>query len=233
MNIETHDPQFLNAEKIDAFHRLYCSHFSQINLDDFTADLMGKDVILHFYENGTLIGFTSFKFISIQIEQQDVDFVYSGDTIIDPDFWHSNAIAPAWIQSVLEHHKSTNPLYWLLICSGIRTYRLLTSFWKSYTPKLDHTDQQLSHFANIAAQQIYGDAHQNGIVRLRNPQVLQNHLSEIPEHYSENKHTQYFLELNPGHTEGDELVCCCRITEENMTRSGLRMHSIGKSLLCN
>ncbi len=52
---------------------------------------------------------------------------YSGDTVIDPANWSAGSVAAAWFRVVSELRSKhpDEPLYWLLISSGYRTYRYL------------------------------------------------------------------------------------------------------------
>lgn len=61
--------------------------------------------------------------------------VYSGDTIIRPAYWGTPELPRSWIKTVLEKSADMpQPLYWLLISSGYKTYRFLTVFYKEFYP---------------------------------------------------------------------------------------------------
>ncbi len=63
----------------------------------------------------------------------------------------------------------------------------------------------------------------SGIVRLDDPQRLRTGIASMPCQRLADPHLSFFCERNPGHAEGDELVCCTRFDTENMTLAGLRM----------
>jgi hypothetical protein len=38
---------------------------------------------------------------------------------------------------------------------------------------------------------------------------------------------EFFIKMNPGHSQGDELACLVPISPSNLTRAGLRMLTAG------
>jgi hypothetical protein len=59
--------------------------------------------------------------------------VYSGVTIIRSEYWGTPQLPSTWIKTVLEKSaEMVQPLYWLLISSGYKTYRFLTVFYKEF-----------------------------------------------------------------------------------------------------
>jgi hypothetical protein len=68
-----------------------------------------------------------------------VSVVCSGDTIVDPSAWNSAALPREWIggREPPTRDLRNGPYYWLLITSGFRTYRLLSTFWRTFYPRYD------------------------------------------------------------------------------------------------
>ena len=69
-----------------------------------------------------------------------------------------------------------------------------------------------------------------GIVRRKRPQVLRAELRGIPERRMRDRHVAFFAETNPGHEQGDELVCLTELEEENLTPAGQRMWEAGERM---
>ena len=63
----------------------------------------------------------------------------------------------------------------------------------------------------------------SGVVRFAAPQVLRDRLLVVPEGRSADPHVRFFLERNPGHSAGDELVSVASLEESNLTLAGRRM----------
>ena len=60
-------------------------------------------------------------------------------------------------------------------------------------------------------------------MRFARPQRLRGPLGEIPASRRRNADVAFFIDRNPGHAQGDELVCLTKISETNLTPAGRRM----------
>jgi hypothetical protein len=116
--------------------------------------------------------------------------------------------------------------FWLLLSSGFRTYRFLSVFWRSFFPRHDcATPADVKQLLDELARGRFGDQYDReaGLVRFRHPQRLRDGLKEIPTGRERDPHTEFFLTLNSGYTDGDELVCLAEVCPENLTAAGRRM----------
>lgn len=213
-----------------AMFQLLNTHFAGVRIDVFNADLSQKNwiILLSDPETGELKGFSTLLMYQTEFNGEPISVVYSGDTIMDPSAWNSSALSRAWIESVntLREIYPFGKLYWLLISSGYRTYRFLPVFWKEFYPRYDQpTPSDTATLMQHLAQQQFGQHYNphSGIVRFSHPHQLKGELSGIPSERLSDPHIQFFNQLNPGHVNGDELVCLTEICEENLTRAGRRM----------
>lgn len=205
-------------------------HFANVSPAQFAADLAEKQwVILLHDAAGELVGFTSLRLETLDAPAGPCHLLSSGDTIIDPRAWGSTALMRAWLEGVLalrELAGRDRPLYWLLLVSGYRTYRFLPLFWRDFLPRhdADATPAARQRLATLARHR-YGAAFDSatGIVRFARPQRLRDHLAGIPSERLADPHVAFFARRNPGHAEGDELVCLTELDEHNLTRAGRRI----------
>ncbi|ANV87195.1 hypothetical protein AWQ22_06810 [Picosynechococcus sp. PCC 7117] len=213
---------------------LHETHFPGRRWDDFIEDLSQKDwaILLYSIETKELKGFSTILFYETKFQNELVKIVYSGDTITDPSMWSSPILSQAWIKAVKSiHGLSSQKLYWLLISSGYRTYRLLCTFFRDFYPRYDiKTPEHFEIFMKELADHQFGDLYDSdhGVVRFPNPQILSPELKIIPENRRKNPHISFFEKSNPGHSDGDELVCLTDLSETNMTKAGLRMVATGE-----
>ena len=214
----------------EAMYSLLNSHFEGVRQDLFQKDLAEKNwVILIKDENSAQIkGFSTLALYPTQFEGEGIAVVYSGDTIIAPEAWSSSALPRTWIVSVnqLRQQYSQRTMYWLLICSGYRTYRFLPTFWKEFYPRYDiSTPVRIEKLRQFLARRQFGNYYnqKTGIICFPHPQVLRKGLRGIPQERLKNPHIRFFREQNPGYEQGDELVCLTEISEENLTLAGRRM----------
>ena len=216
------------GDRAGMFHLLQ-QHFSGVRIDIFQADLVEKNwALLLRDETGSLKGFSTILFYSTQFGGKPIRVVYSGDTIMDPSAGSSVALAKSWINAItsLKALYSGGKLYWFLISSGYRTYRFMPTFWQAFYPSYTGpTPSTMQQLMDALATERFGDRYDlhSGVVRLEHPQQLRDQLAGIPEERLIDPHIRFFDERNPGHVNGDELVCLTEICEDNLTRAGRRM----------
>ena len=216
------------GDRAGMFHLLQ-QHFSGVRIDIFQADLVEKNwALLLRDEAGSLKGFSTILFYRTQFNSKPISVVYSGDTIMDPSAWSSMALAKSWINAIttLKALYSAEKLFWFLISSGYRTYRFMPTFWKEFYPRYTKpTPSTIQQLMDNLATERFGDRYDSysGVVRLDHPQRLREQLAGIPEERLTDPHIRFFDEINPGHVNGDELVCLTEICEDNLTRAGRRM----------
>ncbi len=226
------DATLLTINDLDAAERgemrsLMDRHFLGITPASFDADLANKTHALLLRRGNVLVGFSTLA----HYHALGDSVVCSGDTIVDPSAWSSPDLPRQWIKAV----RSLEPggtIRWLLLCGGFRTYRLLSTFWRTFVPHHAGDDPSLLQARTTHAADRYGERFDaaTGIVKLRHPTPLRPHLSGVPQERLTNPHVRHFARLNPGHECGDELACFCDLTDDNLTAAGRRMvHGSGRS----
>ena len=218
-------------------YRLLENYFEGVTWNAFQSDLERKNwaLLLKDETSNLLKGFSTLLLCQTVFSGKQISVVYSGDTIVDPSAWFSAMLPRTWIAAVnlLHQRHAENRLYWLLLCSGFRTYRFLPTFWKEFYPRYDATTPtDHAELITRLAKEYYGDYYQEatGIVCFKHPQVLRNGLIEIPTGRQTNPHVQFFEANNPGYRQGDEFVCLTEIGFHNLTRAGQRMWQAGSPL---
>jgi hypothetical protein len=209
---------------------LLSRYFDGVDAAQFERDLSEKDWVLQLRRDGRLVGFSTILSTQAQFEGETATVIYSGDTIVAPEAWGTPALARAWIAKVnaIRAESTAQRCYWLLLTSGFRTYRFLPVFWREFHPRRGtETPQRARMLMRSLAAARYGEAYneETGIVRFPRPQRLSGAMAAIPDARRGDPDVAFFLERNPGHGLGDELVCLTEITEGNLTPAGWRMVS--------
>jgi hypothetical protein len=218
----------LTAPQKQEMFRLLGQHFEGISPQQFARDLAEKNLALLLYRGDLLVGFTTQLAYTTIFDGQPVNVIYSGDTIVSPEAWGTMTLPRAWVAGVTALRATLPPgrCFWLLLTSGFRTYRFLPVFWREFFPRFDRaTPLEIDRLLVQLATERFGaefDA-QAGVVRFAHPQRLRPGLQEIPPGRESDPHTTFFLGRNPGHVNGDELVCLTEVCPENLTRAGRRM----------
>lgn len=226
-NNERLSARFVSCEKLDAqtaqtMYQLYASNYSDVSEHLFQRDLEQKtNVLLLSNADGKLCGFTTLETYSSNVTGRPVRVLYSGDTIVDPSYWGSPALALEWIRFAgITARRDATPLYWLLIVKGHRTYRFLPAFAKHYIPHHENPEQPddralLSALAREKFHEHFDSA--SGVVRFPTPQGrLIETLADVPGKHRKLASVAHFLKLNPGYRHGEELVCLCRLAPDNL-----------------
>jgi hypothetical protein len=230
MNSKLISTKDLSSLDVEQMFSLLNNHFKGVKRDVFNNDLDSKNWVILIKDEQTLElkGFSTLLMYDTWFENENISIVFSGDTIVDPSAWSSSALSTGWISSInkLRNEYSKGKLYWLLISGGYRTYRFLPLFWKEFYPCYDNpTPERILQLMQDLSIKRFGENYniKTGVVRFPHPHILRDGLHGIPTQRLRDRHIQFFQTLNPGHLNGDELVCFTEICEENLTRAGRRM----------
>jgi hypothetical protein len=218
----------LTAVQKREMFQLLTQHFAGVTPDQFARDLAEKNLALLLRCDETLAGFSTMLSHTTTFEGNNVNVIYSGDTIVTPEAWGTTALPRAWVAGVdaLRTSMPPGPCYWLLLTSGFRTYRFLPVFWREFFPRFDcETPAKTLRLLKQLARDRFGrqfDA-ERGIVRFEHPQKLKGDLNHVSVGRENDPHVAFFLSNNPGCIAGDELVCLTQLCPENLTAAGRRM----------
>jgi len=218
----------LTSAQTDEMFQLLALHFDGVTRAQFTCDLAEKNWIVLIRRDTRLVGFSTLLVYESAFDDEPVSIVYSGDTIVASEAWGSTALARGWITAVndLRERYPNGKYYWLLLTSGFRTYRFLPVFWREFFPRHDAaTPIAIKRLREQLATERFGEQYDlpSGIVRFRHPQRLSGELKKIPAERITDPHVAFFITHNPGHAQGDELVCLTELCPENLTAAGRRM----------
>ena len=209
---------------------LLTQHFDGITPEQFARDLAEKNLALLLEREDTLVGFSTLQAYTTTFESEAINVIYSGDTIVTPGAWGTTALPRAWVAGVDSLRAKLPPArcFWLLLTSGFRTYRFLPVFWREFFPRFGAVMPETSQrMLNQLAKERFGNQFhpESGVVRFTNPQHLKDGLEQIPEGRERDPHISFFISHNPGHANGDELVCLTELCLKNLTAAGRRMTS--------
>ena len=228
----------LNQAQRAAMLGLLQRHFAGVDSATFAADLAAKSHVLRLLDDDRLLGMSCLDYRRHdfgECHEGRGGLLYSGDTVVDPAAWAAVELGPVWAAAVLALHQQSGrgPLWWLLLTSGLRTYRYLSVCVARYAPApAERLDAQAQALLPQLAAARFAAAFDpaSGLVRLAQPQTLRAHLELAPAHQCRDPASTFFLARNPGAAAGDELVSCCRFSEDNLTRAGQLALRRGRAL---
>jgi len=201
---------------------LHDRYYGSADAAVFREDLSAKSDVIFLTEGDRLRGFSTLALQSLDGGAEVGIAIFSGDTIIDHEYWGEQALARAFCRfaGTVKATQPDVPLYWFLISKGYRTYRYLHAFARSFYPHpRDPTPVAMQDRMDRLAHSRFGDAYRRdlGIVRfepvrgfLRTPwNAVRDGLMSRPE-------VSFFLGRNAGYVNGDELVCIAELSEANL-----------------
>jgi hypothetical protein len=219
-------------------YELLETYFESTSFRQFELDLSEKDTVILLRDPGDarVVGFSTLMKLSITVEKRRVAGFFSGDTIVARERWGSSLLGRLWLRTVFsetERIQTQSPgtlLYWFLICSGYKTWRYLPIFFRDYWPHPVLTasafDRRVLH--TLATRKFGGEYHPNpGIVRFRRANPLRPGIADVTQQRLRDPMVEFFIRMNPGHADGDELACLAPLSLANLTAAGLRLLEAG------
>jgi hypothetical protein len=231
-----HSAASLGDVVVSEMFALYERYYGGTSYRRFTTDLANKDhVLLLRDEAGSLQGFSTLAVYERAFAGESMRVLFSGDTVVDEHYWGQQTLAFSWLRLAgeIKAEQPDKRLYWLLISKGHRTYRYLSAFSREFYPAPKcTTPKRFLELMEFLARDRFGDAYDAETGVLHFPQSL-GHLREaytrVPEAHQRLPEVAFFLARNPGYVRGDELVCLCELSAENLQPIARRAFLGGKT----
>lgn len=217
-------------------YALYEQHYDATDWQRFETDLDGKDLaILVRDDRGEIVGFSTLSFHRQPIDCDDVFYLFSGDTILAAPLWGNPILLRTWFDTAgrLKRQLGSRRLFWFLIVKGHRTYRILPNFFRDYVPRADVPPAHpFFRLRDAIARSRYGDLFRpaTGLIDFgRSLGHLRPELASVEEAATRNPHAATFVQFNPHHHRGVELVCLTELGGGNLRRYAARCFAAGES----
>lgn len=194
------------------FERYYCA----CSYDRFCADLAEKTHVILLREPHAIAGFSTLLRRRLPAVAPGT-FLFSGDTVLRDDLWGGQALQRAFFGFIAGTRlaRPFEPLYWMLISKGFKTYLMLSRNFAMSLPRRGRTP-------GAAERQVYegfyrwkfGEAFQPASGRILFPAprgAVRAGVAEPDARARADPDVAYFLERNPGYAQGEELACMARV----------------------
>lgn len=222
------DVNTLSEKQRKMMYSLYTSYYAGCEKALFFHDLSDKQLVIILTDKNDIIrGFTTLFVSEHEINHKPVRSVFSGDTIIQHEYWGDQSLTRTWCRFVgeLKAQQPDVPLYWFLIVKGQRTYRYLRIFSKKFYPTYSsQTPKEIKQIMDQFGQTRFGSNYHvdTGLVQFdQSHGYLKQEWSGMETKSLSNKDVTFFLLQNPGYQKGDELVCLTELSENNLQRFAL------------
>jgi len=208
----------ISVKDIRDMFRVFCRYYENTSLDQFITDLGKKQgaFIVRRRVDNVIVGFSTLGVYHMTVDGKKVRGIFSGDTILEKEYWGNRAINAEFVKRVLiEAIKDPfTAQYWFLISKGYKTFLLLSRNFPEYFP---HPQQENTHMKNIV--ETYCDQLFPGCLD-RNSMVLdfgdgynclKNNVTPITDEQRQEEDIAFFEQKNPEWTRGCELPCVARV----------------------
>jgi hypothetical protein len=208
------------AHKVRMFE-LMQTYYEQVTREQFLKDLAKKDdvILLVDERNQQIQGFSTLMKISIRQKDKEWRAIFSGDTVIDKSFWGQRALGKAFLGYLFKEklRQPWQPLYWLLITKGYKTYLMMANNFTEYYPRFDQpTPADKKALIDTFYLALYPGGYDvaSGLIH---PNAEACHVKTgvaniSPLLVETNPKIAFFQRVNPGWQEGVELACIARMT---------------------
>lgn len=200
-------------------HGIFHKYYENAHLDIFLNDMTKKTGIflVRRRSDDALVGFSTIAILNLKMSDgKDAIGLFSGDTIIEREYWGSRALQLGFFKFLLslKLRNPTKSLFWLLISKGYKTYLLLANNFSRFYP---HPEGKYTEFGGMVEQYCdvlfpgYYDRERKLLDFGKNYQRLRCDVAEITDeirHRYEN--INYFEHCNPTWRDGTELPCIGR-----------------------
>ncbi|MEO7650341.1 MAG: hypothetical protein ABIZ80_07720 [Bryobacteraceae bacterium] len=213
----------LTPVDIAAMYSLYALYFEATCDSLFRRDLAGKQFVMLLRDReGEIRGFSTGAVLEFTFAGEKGRALFSGDTIIHHEYWGGQTLPLAFAAQAgrLKAERPDEPLYWLLISKGYRTYRYLPLFFFEYYPRWDREmPSPVRALLEHLAERQFGDAFHpvSGLVQFPESRgQLRPAWAEVREPMRKKPDVRFFLQRNSGYRSGDELVCLAELACANV-----------------
>jgi hypothetical protein len=152
--------------------------------------------------------------------------IYTSHVLLREEYRGHNLIQRAGLLTFLRTRLRFpfRPVYWFFDTFSYKSYLLLPRNFREYWPRFDRqTPERERALMNQLATQFYGEAWRpaQGIVARSGRKRLRPETAPIDEKLA-TPEVDFFVRANPGHAEGDMLVCLCPLKATNWLSVGVR-----------
>jgi len=225
----------LSLEQKTRMFEILERYYSHVSWDVFLKDLSDKSevILLRSQQDQIIQGFSTLKFFETQVSGKTERAVFSGDTIIEKEFWGQTALQKAFVSRLMKEKLKAphRPLYWFLISKGYKTYLLMANNFLNYFPSQNGQSDLQAH-RDAFSKTLFGKAYDpsTGLLQFgESAPRLKGEVAPIPSELLESQSkVAFFVSKNPTWQKGTELACVAELDFEMIM--GFTLKTVRKTL---
>jgi hypothetical protein len=184
------------------------------------AELRRRESIALFRMNGVLLGMASITVYSERFRGRRVAVINTSHVLIRENWRGRNLIQKLGFRTFLATRLRfpLQPIYWFFDTFSYKSYLLLPRNFRHYWPRYDEpTPEARTALIDQLAIRLYGPAWRpaRGIAVRSGQKRLRPASAPLALTPETSPDIRFFAAANPGHAEGDMLICLCPLTLGN------------------
>ena len=174
-----------------------------------------------------LVGTASIDVYPVSFQGRRLVVIYTTHVLLRPEYRGHNLIQRLGMRVFLKTwlRFPFRSVYWFFDTFSYKSYLLLPRNFREFWPRLERkTPEPERALMDHLAVEAYGEAWrpQFGIVARSGKKRLRPDAAPLNRNVPLTPELKFFCTVNPGHAEGDMLVCLCPLTLSNWFSIGVR-----------
>jgi hypothetical protein len=194
--------------------------FFDVERDYAEAELRKRQTIALFHMNDALLGMAAIDILPLQLRGRRVAVISTAHVLIRENWRGRNLLQKlgwrTFLATRLRH--PLRPIYWFFDTFSYKSYLLLPRNFQTFWPKHDvPTPPGEAGLMDAIATDLYGPAWRpaTGIVVRSGQKRMRETAAPLILAHDSDPALEFFARANPGHGEGDMLVCLCPLSLSN------------------
>ncbi len=214
---------------------LFEAAYADVDPATFAHDLAAKDHVILLEDDSGVQGFSTQREVRVVIEGRTHVGVFSGDTVLAPAYWGSRVLGHAFLRYMLGRRLRVPhlPFWWILIAKGYKTYLMMANNFPTHWPRHEApTPPRVDALRDAFGRALFDGAWKpdEGVVRWATPRGrVKAAVADITPELRARPRIAHFEQLNPGWSQGDELLCLAPMELSMPLRYGLKALRRGPS----
>jgi hypothetical protein len=184
------------------------------------AELRRRQRIALFRMNGALLGMACISTYPAKFRGRRLTVINTSHVLIRENWRGRNLVQKLGFRTFLaaRARHPLRPIYWFFDSYSYKSYLLLPRNFRWFWPRYDEpTPEPRAALIDQLATELYGPAWRpaRGIAVRSGQKRLRETAAPLVLTQESEPDLQYFASANPGHAEGDMLICLCPLTLGN------------------
>ena len=196
------------------------SEFFNVERSYAEAELRKRQSIAMFRMNGALLGMAAIDIQPAQFRGRRLAIISTAHVLLRENWRGRNLIQKLGMRTFLRARLRypLRPIYWFFDTFSYKSYLLLPRNFHTFWPRHDQpTPEARTALIDQLATQTYGPAWRpaRGVAVRSGQKRLRETAAPLVLRADADPNLQFFARTNPGHAEGDMLICLCPLTLSN------------------